>query len=195
MEKRSNMFTPEETGNRLRSLRKTHGLSLRALAQKAGVAVSFLSRIESGKGSPTLATLLKLLEALDISAPDFFSMTAADNCQVLIQRHADMKTLDDGDKLWRYLLPSHRHVKAVMTYEEYRPHTAHAEQEQHPHDLCAMVLEGILTLAVGDNAPAVVCAGDAFYIRAGTPHIASNQGNETLRMVVVELINKPEPPA
>jgi transcriptional regulator with XRE-family HTH domain len=195
MGSRSNMFTPEDTGNRLRSLRKTRGLSLRALAQKAGVAVSFLSRIESGNGSPTLATLLKLLEALDISAPDFFSTTATDNRHVVIQRHAEMKTLDDGDKLWRYLLPSHRHVKAVMTYEEYRPHTAHAEQEKHPHDLCAMVLSGTLTLAVADNAPAAVCAGDAFYIRAGTPHISSNQSDETLRMVVVELLNKPDPSA
>lgn len=160
---------------------------MRALAQEAGVALSFLSRIESGDGSPTLATLMKLLEALDISAHEFFAATAGTDRQVLIQRQKDMQKLDDGDKLWRYLLPSHRDVKAVMTYEEYRPHTKNTERERHPKDICGLVLEGTLTLDVDGQSPVTVNAGDSFYIRAGTPHTSANKTEAPLRMVVVEL--------
>ncbi len=179
-----------EISRRIRALRQSRGLSLRALAQKAGVALSFLSKIENGKGSPTLATLMKLLEALDISVPEFFSGAARKSKRpLIIQRAADMKVLDDGERLWRYLFPGHLTARVVMTYEEYRPGTRNTEWERHPSDLCGFVLSGTLTLESAGNTSSTVNPGDSFYIRAGASHVAANRGKETLRLVVVELLN------
>jgi transcriptional regulator with XRE-family HTH domain len=181
------MLNPNDISCRLRELREGRNLSLRALAQKAGVAVSFLSKIEAGRGSPTLATLLKILEALGITAPEFFAEPNRQMNDVLVQRQADMKVLDDGDKLWRYLFPNASGVKAVMTYEEYRPYTKHIETEQHTADLCGLVLAGTLTLEVPGQEAVTVNAGDSFYIRAGTRHAAANRGAKMLRLVATEL--------
>lgn len=181
------MLNPNDISCRLRELREVRNLSLRALAQKAGVAVSFLSKIESGRGSPTLATLLKILEALGITAPEFFAEPNRQMNDVLIQRQVDMKVLDDGDKFWRYLFPNAPGVKAIMTYEEYRPHTKHVETEQHSADICGLVLVGTLTLEVPGQDAVTVNAGDSFYIRAGTRHAAANRGAKLLRLVVTEL--------
>jgi len=184
--KNSGVLTPETLGRRIRELRQREKLSLRALGQKSGVAVSFLSRIESGAGSPTLVTLLKLLGALGTSAPEFFAFAGAGD-NVIVQRRADMQALDDGDKLWRYLFPNHRAVKAIMTYEEYRPGTRNVEQERHPSDVCGVVLGGVLTLEAPGRPPVRVNAGDSFYIRANTLHAAVNRGRKLLRLIAVEL--------
>jgi transcriptional regulator with XRE-family HTH domain len=181
------MLASEVVGRRIRELRHRAKLSLRALGQKSGVAVSFLSKIEAGNGSPTVATLLKLLDALDTTAPEFFAVGAAERDSVVVQRRVDMQTFDDGDKLWRCLFPNHRAIKAIMSYEEYRPGTRNVEQERHPSDLCGLVLGGALTLEVPGRPAIRVNAGDSFYISAGTTHAAANRGRKLLRMVTVEL--------
>lgn len=50
-------------GPRLRTLRRTRGLTLEALAATTGISVSTLSRLESGKRRPTLELLLPLARA------------------------------------------------------------------------------------------------------------------------------------
>jgi len=181
------MLNTNAISRRLRELREGRSLSLRALALKAGVAVSFLSKVESGRGSPTVATLLKILEALDTTAPAFFAEPNRAMGDVLVQRKADMKVLDDGDKLWRYLFPNAPGVKAVMTHEEYQPRTRNVEIEQHAADICGLVLSGTLTLELPGQDAVTVRTGDSFYIRAGTRHASANRGAALLRMVVAEL--------
>jgi transcriptional regulator with XRE-family HTH domain len=57
---------------RLQEWRERRGLSIRALAERAGVGFATVYRIEAGRISPTVAMLTKLASALDISVRDFF---------------------------------------------------------------------------------------------------------------------------
>jgi transcriptional regulator with XRE-family HTH domain len=57
---------------RLREWRERRGLSVRGLADRAGVSFPTVWRIEAGKLSPTVAMLDKLAEALGIAVQDFF---------------------------------------------------------------------------------------------------------------------------
>jgi transcriptional regulator with XRE-family HTH domain len=57
---------------RLREWRERRGLSLRQLAERSGVHYVTIVSIESGRMSPTVATLEKLAEALSIPLRDFF---------------------------------------------------------------------------------------------------------------------------
>ena len=57
---------------RLRQWREARGLSVRALATKAEVSFTTVSRIENGHISPTVDMLEALAKALDIQARDFF---------------------------------------------------------------------------------------------------------------------------
>lgn len=182
------MINPINVGQSLRDLRKRRGLSLRALARRSGVAVSFLSKVEAGRGSPTVVTFLKILEALEASAPEFFATQNGKVDNVLVYRLGEMKEIDDGDKMWRYIFPNSPDVKTVMTYEEYGPHTKSIEIEQHSSDICGLVLSGALMLETSDDQTVTVNTGDSFYIRSGTIHSSSNRGAERLRMVVVELL-------
>jgi transcriptional regulator with XRE-family HTH domain len=50
---------------RVREWRERRGMSYRELAERAGIALSTLYRIESGVASPTVAMLEKLARSLD----------------------------------------------------------------------------------------------------------------------------------
>lgn len=52
---------------RIVKLRKKLGLSQREFAEKAGISVGFMSYLENGQRSPSLATAIKLSAALGIS--------------------------------------------------------------------------------------------------------------------------------
>ncbi|MDX8411108.1 MAG: XRE family transcriptional regulator [Mariprofundaceae bacterium] len=57
---------------RVRNLRESKGLSLRALAEAAGISPATLSQIESGQASPSVATLEKLADGINMSIAAFF---------------------------------------------------------------------------------------------------------------------------
>ena len=59
-------------GEVLRTWRQRRGLTLRGLAEAAGVSYVTVSRIEQGRMSPTVAMLEKLAGALGIAVRDFF---------------------------------------------------------------------------------------------------------------------------
>jgi transcriptional regulator with XRE-family HTH domain len=56
----------EVNGQRLRHLRVQRALSLRALAQRSGVAFDTINKLELGHRSARLVTIRKLAEALGV---------------------------------------------------------------------------------------------------------------------------------
>ncbi|MDI2099134.1 helix-turn-helix domain-containing protein [Ruicaihuangia caeni] len=60
----ASQFDEEELGRLIRELRKKRGLSLRELAGTSGVSVSFLSQVERGATSPSIASLMRIAQAL-----------------------------------------------------------------------------------------------------------------------------------
>lgn len=59
-----------DLGLRLQTLRQGRGVSLRELARQAGLAPSFLSRIERNQTSPSISSLQKICKALRMSFSD-----------------------------------------------------------------------------------------------------------------------------
>ncbi|HEX9966591.1 MAG TPA: helix-turn-helix transcriptional regulator [Solirubrobacterales bacterium] len=54
-------------GQAIRELRRKRGLSLEAVAQKAGLALNTLSLIERGEANPTWQTVKGIAAAFDVS--------------------------------------------------------------------------------------------------------------------------------
>ena len=79
----------ESLGNRLRELRRTQGLSLRALAEKSGLSANTLSLIENGKTSPSVATLQQIALALNIPITSFFEIQV--NHEPVIHTRKDVR--------------------------------------------------------------------------------------------------------
>jgi transcriptional regulator with XRE-family HTH domain len=56
----------EDFGKRIRELRERRGLTQARFGKRAGVAADTVSRVEGAHFSPTLDTMIKLAEALDL---------------------------------------------------------------------------------------------------------------------------------
>lgn len=66
-------------GKRIQELRVEKGLSLTELADRAGIAKSYLSSIERDiQGNPSIQVLEKLCSVLDISAPMLLQSVSPD---------------------------------------------------------------------------------------------------------------------
>jgi transcriptional regulator with XRE-family HTH domain len=57
----------EKIGERIRQLRETKGISQQNLAAICNFEKSNLSRIEAGRTNPTIFTLFKISQALEVS--------------------------------------------------------------------------------------------------------------------------------
>ena len=60
-------------GRRLREVRVNRGLSEGEVADRSGLARAYISRVECGHTVPTIATLARWTDALEISLSHFFS--------------------------------------------------------------------------------------------------------------------------
>lgn len=58
-------------GSRIRAVRESRGLSIRDLAELAGINKSQIVRIESGQSDPHYTTLLRIARALEVNVGDF----------------------------------------------------------------------------------------------------------------------------
>lgn len=63
-----------EIGKLLKELRNKHGLTQFELAAHAGIAQSVISNVEKGGREPSLDSLTKICNVLDISLTDFFAL-------------------------------------------------------------------------------------------------------------------------
>jgi len=71
-EKFANRETVENIGQRIRQLRESRTMTQSQLQSRSKVSRSYLSRIESGQMTPSLGTLEKISEALNVGLNRFF---------------------------------------------------------------------------------------------------------------------------
>lgn len=96
-------------GNRIRKLRNDISLSQEQLALKAGIAPSFLGEIERNTKKPSIDSIEKIANALEISLSEFFNynidtLNSSDNLyldKILIE--VKSCTLLEQEALYRIL--------------------------------------------------------------------------------------------
>ena len=63
----------QRIGPEIKRLRENADLSLRALAERAGFSASFISQLENGLVSPSIASLGKIASTLGVTLGDLFT--------------------------------------------------------------------------------------------------------------------------
>lgn len=90
-------------GERIKQARKASGLSLRALAEKAGVSAMAVSKYENNQSVPSSGVLLALADALGVRTEYFFRQVEVELCEVEYRKHAKLPkkilTKIEGDVL------------------------------------------------------------------------------------------------
>lgn len=103
-------------GETIRELRKIKGISQEELAFKASLNASHLSKIERGEKSPTLESLEKIVNALEISFPELFVNSTTGKPEtdktIIDKIDAKLSTISYKDQLAVYRL-----IKLVLWWK------------------------------------------------------------------------------
>ena len=170
------------TGARLRLLRRRTGVSLRALAQQAGVTPAMISYIENGKASPSVVTLEKLLGVLGVSLADFFGAERAVADGPVFPRES-MRLVADDERSYTVVFPRLPGIGVAFLDELLQPGVPVPEFETQPADVAGYVLSGELVLEIQGEAPRTLRPGDAFYVPAGVSHRGHAAAAEAVRLI------------
>jgi len=173
------------TGRAVKHQREAAGLSLRMLAERSGVSPSMISDIERGAKSPTVTTLVRLAQALGVSAAALLDQGIT---RIHITRQSDAGGGEHPAR-WESLGPSMPGSRIDFVRYHIPPATvlgpsaAHAAGTvEHVH-----VAAGTIRVTVGDET-ADLSAGDSCSCRTDVPHGVENPdpSREALIYVILE---------
>jgi transcriptional regulator with XRE-family HTH domain len=75
--------TEIDVGERLRAIRRARRCTLRTVAMRSGLSESFLSQVERGRSSASIASLRRIADALGVSIADLFDVDSIPGPRVL----------------------------------------------------------------------------------------------------------------
>ena len=169
------MNEERELGRRIRSLREEKGLPLRVVADRAGVSESFLSQVERGAASPSVASLRRIAEALGGSVGSLFEGPSAGGRVV---RAGERPRLVHPKRQWEDVLITPRESRRLQVILSTIEPEAGSGEEPYAHDSdeeCVIVLKGRLHFWV-DEERYELDEGDAILFESRLPHRNVNPG-------------------
>jgi transcriptional regulator with XRE-family HTH domain len=157
----------EPIGARLKAARLARRKTLAEVAAESGLTKGFLSKLERDQASPSVASLMRLCQTLDISVGTLFQ---APNGEVV--RHDAYQRINfGGTDLQEYLLTprGERRVQAILS--EIAPGGGSGDEPYVlPSDVeFVFVLEGRIQVTV-HGEQILLEAGDAFTFPPKSPH-------------------------
>jgi transcriptional regulator with XRE-family HTH domain len=175
-----------QLGKTIQRLRKAYSLSLSELSEQSGVAKSIISQIERNETNPTLATIWRLAQALDVSIERVLQ-TAEDEPFLEKSSRGDTPILVSDDGKCRLAITGW-----IKTVEWLQWYDFQAEPggvlESDPHQRgsveCLSVLEGELEVEVA-GVVETARAGDTLRYRCDRPHVIRNRSAENAHATMV----------
>lgn len=183
-EQRENATQPPGIGEKLRFFRKECGLSIRTLAERAGLSPNTISLIENNTASPTVTTLYALANVLDVPLSAFFTEDENGEGVRLVTAQERERTVVSGVKV--SVLPGDvldRRVHILHFVVEPGSGSGN-DQMVHPGDELVICIRGELEYRVGDTIYHLK-EQDSLAFNAGLPHSFSNPGREESHFLVL----------
>ncbi len=160
-------------GNRIREIRIGKGLKLSELAERTGLSTSYISLLERDLTSPSISSLRKIAEALEL--PLFHFLIEESKSSILTRRDERKKlALPNSNIIHEYVTPipigNQVKPKQEIIYTELDPNSWSSDEPMcHRADECLLVLEGEIEVHVGVETY-VLSEGDSLYIEEMLPH-------------------------
>jgi transcriptional regulator with XRE-family HTH domain len=176
--------TDYHIGDVVREHRERLGLSVRTLAARAGFSPSFISQVENGLASPSIASLDKIASCLEITLPEFFRSGEGHHATVV--RAANRPKLESGwskAELENLAATSSARLEPVLI--TLRPGGSSGRQLHAPrHEQFVYVVCGNITL-VEEGSEICLTKGDAITVFPDMPVRWVNSSARPAQLLVV----------
>lgn len=175
----------QHVGEAIRRLRKEQRLSVRTLASKCGFSASFISQVELGQASPSIASLERIAAGLGITLGQFF--LSVGSASPLLIRSSQRPVLHSQ---WsraqiESVAPTTVGNKLEALFISLRPGgSSGARLHTNEMEILAVVFAGEMRLHLQDTTE-VLRRGDAITIPAATPHRWENTTTKPAQLLKV----------
>jgi transcriptional regulator with XRE-family HTH domain len=168
--------THQLVGATLREQRRRLNLTLETVAQRTGITKGFLSEVERDRATPSVATLMRLREALSLSIASVFISSQP---RIVRAEHRQQILLGGIDMAYALLSGKDAH-RVTVVWSKLAPgaqsgpdmHTLSADEE------IIIVLSGSFEITM-DGQTHTLRAGDAFTFDPRRPHRYENPSKKT----------------
>lgn len=170
-----------EIGDKIRSLRISKGLTQEELANRCELSKGFISQVENDLTSPSIATLVDILEILGTNLTEFFSENSEER---IIYKNDDMFETEDKDLKYslKWLVPSSQKNDMEPIMLTLEPNGRYIEEEPHEGEEFGFVLNGSIILHLADKTYKVK-KGESFYFKPKANHYLSNPGKTIAKVI------------
>lgn len=169
----------------VRRLRTEQGMSLRSLASRTDFSPSFISQVENGVVSPSIASMEKIAQVLGVTLGEFFAAAAGGEDGLIVRSGSrlQMPSAWSKGKIEALGPMTGRRLEPVLISLEpggrsAKHPTAHAAEE------FAFVLDGRPTLTLGPEEH-LLAPGDAVTIRPAELRRWENRTTAPVRILIV----------
>lgn len=182
--------TSEEIGRRIRSARTGAGLKLSDVAERTSLSEGFLSKLERGHASASIANLILITEVLGLGLHELFAHPAAP-ARTSVAVHgapAEMTEVASTGYRWRHLAGGAPLDRMEVFHLVFPRRERMKTMVSHPGQEHCYVLSGEIVFHVGD-ATHRLRAGQGILIDSELPHRAESVGKGEAHVLMV--VSKP----
>jgi transcriptional regulator with XRE-family HTH domain len=173
-------------GNKLKTLRERTQLSLRDLGEKTGLSASFLSQLELGQVSPSLASLETIANALNVRITHFFDdQTKPDS--IVMRKDERKKIYSLGSRAIIQPLAhelSKKRIEPFMLTLEVGGESGKHPYSSHHGEEFGIILQGKIKFTLEDRNYTLI-DGDSVYFNSTKPHKWENVGKKEAIIILV----------
>lgn len=170
-----------DIGKKIRDLRLGNDLTQQELANRCELTKGYISQLENNLTSPSIQTLLVILEVLGTDVHDFFSLE--DEVAITFKKE-DFSTNDDpqlkNEITW--IVPNALKYQMEPIIIELEPGGQSEIHEPHMGEEFGYVMDGKVTL-VYNKKRYVLKKGETFYYLANREHYLLNNGTSKARVL------------
>ncbi len=170
-------------GSKIRELRVKNGLTQEELANRSELSKGFISQLESEQTSPSIATLVDILECLGTNLRDFFNESIDEK---IVFGKDDYFTSEDGElgQNITWVIPNAQKNKMEPILVTLAGGGRSAAHDPHEGEEFGYVLEGALMLHLGE-AVYKVKKGESFYFESKKAHFIENTNERPAKFLWV----------
>jgi transcriptional regulator with XRE-family HTH domain len=162
-------------GEKLRELRHNKKMTLQDVAVITGYSKALISRIENDSVSPSINSLVKFAEALDIKLYELFSAVEGRDPSIVKKKSRGAQTLSGGKVKVEGLSDGNEDNKLAPVLMIFDPgaNISDGKLKTHGGEEWWHVLKGRLEAVVGENRYELG-EGDSIYLNSSSPHHVRN---------------------
>ena len=161
-----------DIGNRMKELRMQYGLTQQELADRAELTKGFISQLERNQNTPSVTTLLDIIQCLGTTPAEFF---ADEEPEQIVFKESDYfeKIDEETNATVEWVVPNAQKNSMEPVRLTLKPGGISERLAPHSGEEFGYVIKGTVKVTYGRKSYTVK-TGESFYFEANKPHYIEN---------------------